>query len=117
MRAAGAVDLSMVKRVKVHGDVNFEFRAEMLNAFNSPYFNIASTGGQPLGMTTNYLRAGRARTPTSNNGSDPAANAVSGTCADSYRLTTVARRQHQPHHPTGVPRQVVGQETSIMADG
>src|SRR6185295_5042798 len=32
-------DLSMVKRVKIHNDVNFEFSAEMLNAFNSPYFN------------------------------------------------------------------------------
>ena len=52
-------DLSMVKRVKIHGSVNFEFRAEMLNAFNSPYFNIASTGGQPLGVTTSFYGAGR----------------------------------------------------------
>jgi hypothetical protein len=81
-------DLSMVKRVKIHGDVNFEFRAEMLNAFNAPYFNIASTGGQPLGMTTSFY------TPNGpyanfNNGAYPAANAVSGTSADGYRLTTL----------------------------
>jgi hypothetical protein len=79
-------DLSLVKRVRIHGDVNFEFRAEMLNAFNAPYFNIATTGGQPLGMTTTYY------TPNGpyanfNNGAYAQANAVSGASADSYRLT------------------------------
>jgi hypothetical protein len=78
----------MVKRVNVHGSVNFEFRAEMLNAFNSPYFNIASTGGQPLGVTTSYYAPGGPYA-NFNNGSYPAANAVSGTSADSYRLTTL----------------------------
>ena len=81
-------DLSMVKRVNIHGSVNFEFRAEMLNAFNSPYFNIASTGGQPLGMTTSYYAPGGPYA-NFNNGSYPAANAVSGTSADSYRLTSL----------------------------
>jgi hypothetical protein len=32
-------DLSAVKRVPVKGRVNFEFRAEMLNAFNTPWFS------------------------------------------------------------------------------
>ena len=32
-------DLSAVKRVPIKGRVNFEFRAEFLNAFNSPQFN------------------------------------------------------------------------------
>jgi hypothetical protein len=31
-------DLSAVKRTGIKGRVNFEFRAEMLNAFNSPWF-------------------------------------------------------------------------------
>ena len=31
-------DLSAVKRVKISGRLNFEFRAEMLNAFNHPNF-------------------------------------------------------------------------------
>jgi hypothetical protein len=32
-------DLSAVKRVPIKGRVNFEFRAEMLNAFNTPWFS------------------------------------------------------------------------------
>ena len=79
-------DLSMVKRVKIHNDVNFEFRAEMLNAFNSPYFNIATTGGQPLGMTTSFYGPGGPYA-NFNNGSYPAGNAVVGASADSFRLT------------------------------
>lgn len=31
-------DLSAVKRIPVKGRLNFEFRAEMLNAFNTPWF-------------------------------------------------------------------------------
>lgn len=31
-------DLSAVKRMPIRGRVNFEFRAEMLNAFNTPWF-------------------------------------------------------------------------------
>jgi hypothetical protein len=79
-------DLSMVKRVRLHGNVNFEFRAEMLNAFNSPYFNIASTGGQPLGMTTSFYLPGGPYA-NFNNGSYPAANALAGASSDSFRLT------------------------------
>jgi hypothetical protein len=81
-------DLSMVKRFKIHRSVNFEFRAEMLNAFNSPYFNIATTGGQPLGMTTSYYAPGGPYA-NFNNGSYPAGNAVVGASADSFRLTTL----------------------------
>jgi hypothetical protein len=81
-------DLVMAKRFRIHGDVNFEFRAEMLNAFNSPYFNIATTGGQPLGVTTNYYAPGGPYA-NFNNGSYPAGNAVVGASADSFRLTTL----------------------------
>jgi hypothetical protein len=35
-------DLSAVKRVTVTGRVNFEFRAEFLNAFNTPWFSPVS---------------------------------------------------------------------------
>ena len=52
-------DLSMVKHVKIHGSVNFEFRAELLNAFNRPYFSPASTGGQPIGFSTAFTAPGR----------------------------------------------------------
>ena len=31
-------DLSAVKRFPIKGRVNFEFRAELLNAFNTPWF-------------------------------------------------------------------------------
>jgi hypothetical protein len=31
-------DLSAVKRVAIKGRLNFEFRAELLNAFNHPWF-------------------------------------------------------------------------------
>ncbi len=36
-------DLSAVKKVKITERANFELRAEFLNAFNSPNFNIGST--------------------------------------------------------------------------
>jgi hypothetical protein len=37
-------DLSAVKRTQIAGRVNFEFRAEMLNAFNTPWFTpVVST--------------------------------------------------------------------------
>ena len=36
-------DIGASKRFRIHGPVTFEFRAEMLNAFNVPYFNPAST--------------------------------------------------------------------------
>lgn len=38
-------DLSAVKRMPIRGRVNFEFRAEMLNAFNTPWFTPVSGTG------------------------------------------------------------------------
>ena len=75
-------DLSAVKRVRIRGNVSAEMRIEMLNALNSPYFNPASTAGQPLGMSWNTFGPNgptQASTPTS--------NAVAGASADSFRLT------------------------------
>jgi hypothetical protein len=82
-------DLSMVKRIKIHGSVNFEFRAELLNALNSPYFTPASTGGQPIGMSTTYTTATAGPVANFNNGGTPVTNATAGASADSFRLTTL----------------------------
>jgi hypothetical protein len=75
-------DMSIVKRMRVHGRVTFEFRGEFLNAFNSPYFNPASTvSGQALGMTTNVTAPpGPIQTGT------PYSNTTAGTSSDSFRL-------------------------------
>jgi hypothetical protein len=41
-------DLSAVKRVAVKGRLNFEFRAEFLNAFNHPWFEpVTGLGSDP----------------------------------------------------------------------
>jgi hypothetical protein len=48
------VDLSAVKRVALFGQKNFEFRAEMLNAFNHPNFTpVLGTTGTPAVPSTN----------------------------------------------------------------
>ena len=47
------MDLSAVKRVRIAGSTSFEFRAEMLNAFNHPNFNpVISTGTGADGYRT-----------------------------------------------------------------
>jgi hypothetical protein len=80
-------DLSAVKRVRIRGSVSAEMRIEMLNALNSPYFNPASTGGQPLGMSWSTFSG----TAPSANGpvqaTTPTTNTVAGASADSFRLT------------------------------
>jgi hypothetical protein len=77
-------DLSVVKMVRIAGDVTFEFRAEMLNAFNQPYFNPASAGGTPLGLSSASTNAaGPAATGS------PIINPASGNAVDSYRMTTL----------------------------
>jgi hypothetical protein len=78
-------DLSLVKRVKIRGRVTFEFRGELLNAFNRPYFNPASTAGVPLGFSTSFTSPGG---PVANNGT-PLNNSTAGTSADSFRLTNL----------------------------
>jgi hypothetical protein len=75
-------DLSAVKRFRIHGDVNFEFRAEFLNAFNTPYFNPVTTNSTSNGFNTTFTApGGPIQTGT------PTANALSATSADGYRLT------------------------------
>jgi hypothetical protein len=77
-------DLGASKRVRIHNDVTFEFRAELLNAFNKPYFNPANTAGTPLGMSTTFTAPGGpflTGTPT--------ANTSAGSSVDSFRLTAL----------------------------
>jgi hypothetical protein len=75
-------DMSIVKRMRIHGRVTFEFRGEFLNAFNSPYFNPAATvSGQALGLTSNVTApGGPIQTGT------PYSNTTAGNSADSFRL-------------------------------
>ena len=78
-------DLSAVKRVKMMGSTSAEFRVEMLNALNTPYFNPASTTGVPLGMSTT-LFAGNG--PNLANGT-PTSNPTAASSADGFRLTSL----------------------------
>ncbi len=77
-------DLGFSKKFRLWGNVTFDFRGEMLNALNTPYFNPASAEGIPLGINTTFLQPGLG--PRNGNGM-PTSNAVSGTSVDSYRLT------------------------------
>jgi hypothetical protein len=79
-------DISMVKSINIHGSVNFEFRAELLNAFNAPYYSPASAGGQPIGMSTLFTGPG-GPVANFNNGGTPVANTTAGASSDSFRLT------------------------------
>jgi hypothetical protein len=75
-------DLTAVKRIQLRGKANAEFRVEMLNAFNSPYFNpnVNSTtvGGFTLLNTPAY--EGAAGIPLANS---------TTTSTDNFRLTTL----------------------------
>ena len=75
-------DISIVMQVPLNGRVRAQFNIEFLNAFNSPYFNPASTTGQPLGFTTNVTApGGPIQTGT------PYSNSTAGASSDSFRLT------------------------------
>jgi hypothetical protein len=53
-------DLSAVKRVQITGRVNFEFRAEFLNAFNTPWFDpVTGTGDDPDDYRVTSATSGR----------------------------------------------------------
>ncbi len=78
-------DLGVVKRVRISGRFTFEFRAEMLNALNSPYFNPASAGGTPLGVTSVFNNP---QGPVAGSGA-PIGNTLGATNVDNYRLTTL----------------------------
>ena len=53
-------DLSTSKRIAISGNVNVEFRAEMLNAFNTPWFDaVTSTGTNPDNYRVTSGQSGR----------------------------------------------------------
>ena len=60
----------------------------MLNAFNKPYFNPASTAGTPLGFTSTFFPNGTNTGPVANNGT-LTSNTTVGSSADSSRLTAL----------------------------
>jgi len=79
------LDLGISKRFRVVKSITFEFRGEMLNALNKPYFNPASAGGTPLGFTTTVTSPAG---PTASGGT-PTANTTAATNVDNYRLTAL----------------------------
>ena len=78
-------DLGITKKFDLPGRFVFEFRGEMLNAFNEPYFNPASTAGTPLGFTSNTTGPGG---PVATGGT-PTSNPTAATNQDNYRLTAL----------------------------
>jgi hypothetical protein len=88
-------DLSAVKRVKMAGHTSAEFRVEMLNALNSPYFNTANTSGVqyvPLGMSSTFFTGNgpnQTGTPVGGGANNTTGNTQAGTSADSFRLTSL----------------------------
>ncbi|HYB93815.1 MAG TPA: carboxypeptidase regulatory-like domain-containing protein [Vicinamibacterales bacterium] len=77
------VDLGVSKKFDLPGRFAFEFRGEMLNALNNPYFNPASTAGIPLGFTTTTSA------PMGPGGGTPISNTTAATNVDNYRLTAL----------------------------
>ena len=53
-------DLSAVKRIPIKGRVNAEFRAEFLNAFNTPWFTpVTGIGDDPDDYRVTSATSGR----------------------------------------------------------
>lgn len=77
------LDLGISKKFDLPGRFTFEFRGEMLNALNDPYFNPASTGGTPNGFTTTTSA------PAGPGGGTPISNTTAATNVDNYRLTAL----------------------------
>ena len=72
--------------MRLKGSVSAEFRVEMLNALNAPYFNTASTAGIPLGMTTPDTGAAAIGPTEPMLTGTPVSNASAGTSVDSFRM-------------------------------
>jgi hypothetical protein len=81
--ALARLDLGISKKFDLPGRFSFEFRGEMLNALNDPYFNPASGGGTPLGFTTTTSA------PAGPGGGTPISNTTAATNVDNYRLTAL----------------------------
>lgn len=61
-------DLSAVKRIPLKGRVNAEFRAELLNAFNTPWFNPVTGVSPATGVSSNYNNPVAFRVTTADSG-------------------------------------------------
>ena len=72
-------DLSVVKRFRLNGRTSAEFRVEMLNAFNQPYFMPDQTNQTAPGFTTSRQAAYEGALGV------PLANAIT-TTSDDFRL-------------------------------
>ena len=58
-------DLGLSKKFRLWGNVTFDFRGEMLNALNTPYFNPLRTPASRSGLNTTFgSRGGTASTAT-----------------------------------------------------
>ena len=100
-------DLSTVKRVKIHGSVDFEFRAEMLNAFNSPYFNIGIDRRPAARDDDDVLRSRPGRYANFNNGSHPVVNAVAGSSVGQLPPDRLLGDNTGAHHSADLARALV----------
>ena len=76
---------------------------EMLNAFNTPYFNPASTGGTPLGIDDDTFTAPGG--PTSRRDADRQCDG--GIQRRQLPSDAAARRQPGAHHSAGLARALV----------
>jgi hypothetical protein len=83
-------DLAAVKSVRLRG-ISVEFRAEMLNAFNTPYFTVgAANASQPGGVAVLPVGFSQPGTAASGPGLSTLTNNPSaGTSADSFRLVSL----------------------------
>lgn len=77
------LDLGISKKFDLPGRFSAEFRGEMLNALNDPYFNPASTAGVPLGFTATTTA------PNGPGGGTPTLNPTGSNNVDNYRLTAL----------------------------
>ena len=96
-------DLGISKKFDLPGRFTFEFRGEMLNALNQPYFNPASTGGTPLGFTTTNTA------PSGVGGGTPTANTTGGDQRRQLPPDGAARRQPVATRSVGVATALVRQ--------
>ncbi len=97
------LDLGISKKFPEVKALTFEFRAEMLNALNQPYFNPASAGGTPLGFTTTSTGPGRAR----GDQRDADREHDGGHQRRQLPPHDAARRQPVAHRPARVARSLV----------
>ena len=98
-------DLSAVKRIQLRGRSSAEFRVEMLNALNSPYFNPNVNSTTVGGFTQQF-------TPTYEGALGRPADELDDDQHRQLPADDAPRRQHEPRHSTGLPVQLVGRRSA-----